>query len=488
MKYPNTTLCELSLLQLASKMNKFKLSFVLLNLVFFVTTALASDPWTIIVPTAAQGSTDVLTRGLGEKIAGYLGESVRIENIPGNSGTIAANKIFTADPTAKVLMMATVSSHAIAFGITPSPSYKADDFSPIALIGIAPYLLMVSNSSPFSTARELFDAAKRTSLTYSSTGTKGPHHLVAELIAKQAHMEMIHKPFSAGADALKAVSSGTVDLMLPASILALPKIKDGSLRVLATTGSQRSKALPLVPTISESGLTGFAAESWYVLLGPPKMTAESIERIEKAVTHALQDTEYLKLLANNGVDPGFMKREDINPFLFAESKKWGELVLQLDTPAKVVTSQCQSELSKLKSAEQFAITARDGLITTRRQAQDFKNVLLRFWSEQAQTMQSRLAERNNELNSITQSLEILTNSTGEHAEIIETIRSEGIKISKTYASAITKLEPTNPLSIFVADEHAKGIDITIFRSFETLVSLTTTNMNAQRNKVFSNCH
>ena len=458
-----------------------------MNLLLFINTAFASEPWKIIIPTAAQGSTDVLTRGLGEKIASYLGEPVYIENMPGNSGTIAANKVFTAEPTAKVLMMATVSSHAIAFGITPSPNYKADDFSPIALIGTAPYLLMVSNASPFSSAKELLNTAQRTSLTYSSTGTKGPHHLVAELIAKQAQIQMIHKPFNGGADALKAVSNGTVDLMLPASILALPKIKDGSLRVLATTGSQRSKALPLVPTISETGLTSFAAESWYVLVGPPNMPAESIERIQKAVAYALLDAEYLKLLETNGVEPGSMKREDINPFLSAEAKKWGELVLQLDTPAKVVTGQCQIELSKLQTAEQFAITARDGLITTRRQAQDFKNVLLRFWSEQAQTVQSRLADRNNEFLTIIQSLETLTKSTGDHAEIIETIKSESVKVTKTYASAITKLEPSNQLSIFVADDHAKGIDVAIFRSLETLVSLTTTTMNNQRNQVFSNC-
>jgi hypothetical protein len=97
-------------------------------------------------------------------------------------------------------------------------------------------------------------------------------------------------------------------------------------------------------------------------------------------------------------------------------------------------------------------------------------------------------DRNNELQLITETLESLTNSTGDHAQIIGTIKSESVKVSKTYASAITKLEPSNPLSIFVADEHAKGIDIAIFRSFETLVSLTTTNMNNQRNQVFSTCH
>lgn len=468
-------------------MRLFKLSILLMNLFLFTNSTYASDPWRIIIPTAAAGSTDVLTRALGSRISKYLGEPVEIENMSGNSGSIAANKVFTSDPNTKILMMATVSSHAIAFGLTPSPSYKADGFSPIALVGTAPYLLMVSPSSPYTKAKDLFDTARRTSFTYSSTGTNGPHHLVAELIAKQAQLQMIHKPFGGGADALSAVSSGSVDLMLPASILALPKIKDGSLRVLATTGSQRAKALPNVPTLKEIGLTGFSAESWYVLVGPPKMPIESLERIEKAVAHALQDSDYLKLLESNGVDSGTMKREEINPFLNAEAKKWGELVLQLNAPPKVASNQCQTELTKLKSSEQFAITARDGLITARRQAQDFKNVLLRFWSEQAQTMQSRLADRNNEVQSITKSLESLANAANEHVQIVETIKSEGPKVSKTYESAIKKLDPANQLSIFMADEHAKGIDIAIFRAFETLVTLTTTKMENQRNQVLSNC-
>ena len=485
--YPHMTLRRLSLLELASHMNIFKLSFLILNFLLFINTTACADSWKIIVPTAAQGSTDVLTRALGKRISDYLGENVEIENIPGNSGSIAADKVFSSDLNSKVLMMATVSSHAIAFGMTPSPNYKADDFSPIAVIGTAPYLLMVSNTSPFMNANDLFVAARRTPLTYSSTGINGPHHLVAELIAKQAQLQMIHKPFGGGAEALKAISSGAVDLMLPASILALPKIKDGSLRVLATTGSKRSKALPNVPTLQETGINGFSAESWYVLVGPPKMPTASVERLEKAVTHALKDLDYIKILESNGVDSGSMKREQINPFLNAEAKKWGELVKQLNVPAKLFSGQCQLELARLKSSEQFAMISRDGLITTRRQAQDFKNALLRFWSDQALTMQSRLAERSKELQSITMALENLASSTGEHAQIIETVKSEAVKISKTYESALQKLESADKLSIFIADDHAKGVDVAIFRALEALVSLTTTKMENQRNQVLSIC-
>lgn len=113
---------------------------------------------------------------------------------------------------------------------------------------------------------------------------------------------------------------------------------------------------------------------------------------------------------------------------------------------------------------------------------------LGFWSEQAQTMQSRLSDRNIEIQSMIKTLETLANASNEHVQIVETVKSEGVKVSTTYASAIKKLEPDNPLSIFTADENAKGIDIAIFRALETLVSLTTTNMENQRNQVLSNCH
>jgi len=126
--YQNTLASACSLLQSATNMHLFKLSILLINLFLFTNNAIAADPWKIIVPTAAAGSTDVLTRALGERISKYLGEPVEIENMPGNSGSIAANKVFASDPNTKILVMATVSSHAIAFGLTPNPSYKADGF------------------------------------------------------------------------------------------------------------------------------------------------------------------------------------------------------------------------------------------------------------------------------------------------------------------------------------------------------------------------
>jgi hypothetical protein len=259
------------------------------------------------------------------------------------------------------------------------------------------------------------------------------------------------------------------------------------MRVLATTGSQRTNALPTVPTLSELGLQGFAAESWYVLVGPPKMPASSTERLEKAVTRAVQDPQYLKLLERNGVDAKHMEREQINAFLDAESKKWGELVMDLNGADQAAAGRCDAALTQLKTAQHMAMAARDALITTRRQAQDFKNVLLRFWSDASQTMQTRLTDRNTELESLVKSLENSARGNAERAQLVGTIKAESNRVASTYMAAMAKLDPANRLSIFVADDHARGVDVAIFRALEKLVALTTTQLENQRGLVLASC-
>ena len=289
----------------------------------------ADSKWQIVVPTAAEGSTDVLTRKLAQQLTILLGEVFEVVNVPGNSGSIAATKVYEAKPDDRVLLMATVSSHAIAMGLSKKPAYPADGFAPIALIGSAPYLLVVSNKSPITTVAEFLSKAQATSLTYSSTGVGGPHYLVGELLALKGHLLLNHKPYAGGADAIHAVMDESVDLMLPASILALPEMKKATVRVLATTGAKRSAQIPDVQTLDESGLKGFDAQSWYVLEGPPKMPVETVKRFEQAVKQALQSPELLEALKSNGVDAGNLDREAINPFLIEEAKKWGDLITVL---------------------------------------------------------------------------------------------------------------------------------------------------------------
>ena len=290
---------------------------------------LAGETWRIVIPTAAQGSTDVLSRELARHMARAMNATVEAENLPGRSGTIAARKVFAAAPDSRMLLMATVSSHAIAMGLPEPAGYGPDDFTPIAMIGTAPYLLVVANDAPYKTTQALLAAARKGALEYSSTGTGGPHHLVGELFAQRAQLSLVHRPYKGGADALGAVMSGQVQMMLPAAILALPRMRDASIRVLATTGARRSPRIPEVPTMAEAGLDGFEADSWYVLVGPPRMAQADARRLSDTVTAVLRDPSFIKILEENGVDAGDMARESIPAFMNAEARKWGGLVTAL---------------------------------------------------------------------------------------------------------------------------------------------------------------
>lgn len=291
--------------------------------------ALATEPWRIVIPTAAQGSTDILSRELGRQLTRVLGSPVEAENLPGKSGTIAARKVVSSAPDSHRLLMATVSSHAIAMGLPEPAGYRPADFTPIAMIGTAPYLLVVANASPYTSVQSLIAAARTRGLEYSSTGTGGPHHLVGELFAQKANLTLMHRPYKGGAAALGAVMEGKVQMMLPAAILALPKMRDGSVRVLATTGARRSPRIPEVPTMAEAGLPGFEADSWYVLEGPPGMAQGEVRRVSDAVAAVLRDPSFVKVLEDNGVDAGGMPRESIAAFLEGEARKWGGLVTTL---------------------------------------------------------------------------------------------------------------------------------------------------------------
>lgn len=312
-------------------MNAFHRSFLaLVAALFLPAVAHARDTWTIVVPTAAAGSTDILSKALAKELAKSLDADFTTENLPGKAGSLAGAKVAKAAADARTLLMATVTSHAIATGLPGGPGYDPRaGFTPIAMVGTAPYLLVVSGQSPHRSMADLVAASKAQALRYSSTGVGGPHHMVGELFARRAGAMLVHVPYKGGAPALKAVIDGDVQTMIPAAILALPRARDGSIRVLATSGARRSSELPDVRTMAEAGLAGFAAESWYVLVGPPGMPAASADRIAKAVEGALADPAFKALLKENGVEGGGVARAELPAFLEREAKLWGGIVKDL---------------------------------------------------------------------------------------------------------------------------------------------------------------
>jgi tripartite-type tricarboxylate transporter receptor subunit TctC len=265
---------------------------------------------------------DGLTRrGFGE---------VKVRNMPGRSGTLAAKYVAASAPDGRTLLVATPSSHGIASAFESQMPYDpVTSFTPVLRFAAAPYLLVVKPGS-MATLAQFVDQARaaKGQWRYSSTGTGGPHHLVAELYFRSAGLSLQHVPTAGGALALGKVNDASVEVMLPAAILALPRVQQGALKALAVTGQQRLQSLPDVPTFGELG-TPVDVVSWYGLMAPAGLPNDQAQRLALAVQAILEEPSIQAKLVGLGIE----KTSDVGPAFSAviasEVTRWRALVNSL---------------------------------------------------------------------------------------------------------------------------------------------------------------
>lgn len=284
----------------------------------------------LIVPTAAEGSTDQLARLLAQGLAQQGWGPIRVRNLPGRSGALAAQAVAKAAPDGATLLLATPSSHGIAaaFG-GPLPYDPLRSFTPIVRFAAAPYLLVVRPEGPRDLAA--FSDQVRQSprpWRYASTGLGGPHHLVAEYFFKQAGLRLTHVPLAGGKEALSRLEAGDVEAMLPAAVLAVPRIQAGKLRALAVTGEQRLPSLPDVPTFAQAGLP-VNLVAWYGLMGPAGLPPALTERLALAVRASLQTPGAQARLAELATQPSHDTGAQFAALVADEIAQWQSLVMAL---------------------------------------------------------------------------------------------------------------------------------------------------------------
>lgn len=284
----------------------------------------------LVVPTAAQGSTDLLARLVAKGLTQKGFGSVQVRNMPGRSGTLAAAYVAAAPPHGRTLLVATPSSHGIASALEGKLPYDpVQSFTPIVRFASAPYLLVVK---PERAANQVAftEAAKSAAggWAYSSTGTGGPHHLVAEFYFRNTGLSLRHRPASGGAAALNMLQNGEVQVMLPAAILALPRIQQGQLKALAVTGPQRLAALPDVPTFNETGVQ-MNMVSWYGLMAPAGLPAEQSDKLASGVLSVLSDPLIQKTLNEMAINATAERSADFVATIQREMNSWKSLVSDL---------------------------------------------------------------------------------------------------------------------------------------------------------------
>lgn len=278
----------------------------------------------IVVPLAPGGGTDLISRTLAQEMAKDLGASVIVENKPGAGTIIGSQAVATSEPDGYTLLMGT-----FANAVNPSLNVKLPydphkDFAPVALIARSFNIVVVNSNSAIKSIGDLIAAAKAepNKLSYGTYGNGTSAHLAGELLNFMAKVKILAIPYKGGAPALTAVLAGEI----PMSINPLPEVvgqlDGGAVRALAVTTASRSKALPDVPTVAESGVAGYDASVWWGFLGPAGMAPDLVEKIHADLATALRDPVVLAALEKMGATAVGSSPKEFDAYMRAEAAKW----------------------------------------------------------------------------------------------------------------------------------------------------------------------
>ena len=282
----------------------------------------------IVVPFAPGGVQDLLGRAISTELGQALGQTVIIENRPGAGGTVGTGYVAKSAPDGNTLVLG-AASHNIAGTLYTKLAYDPQkDFAPIAHIGTADYVLMVHPDVPAKTAAEYIRYAKANpgKLNYATAGVGSATHLSMAYFNGMAGIDVVHVPLKATGEAINEVISGRAHAVIAASIGALAFAKDSRIRLIGVTSPKRSKYLPDVPTIAESGLPGYEFDSWFGLLGAAGTPAADINRINAAMAKVLKEPVVLDRLDKQGIEPQAMSNADFGKLLAVDYKRMAEVV------------------------------------------------------------------------------------------------------------------------------------------------------------------
>jgi tripartite-type tricarboxylate transporter receptor subunit TctC len=295
-----------------------------------------NKPVRILVPFAAGGTTDILARSVAPELQRAFGQPFVVDNKPGAGGNNGAAEISKSAPDGYNLLMGTVGTHAINPALYPKMPYDhIKDFAPITLVAGVPNVVVMNPASAqrygVATIADLARAARANpgKLNVASSGNGTSIHLSAELFKSMTGTFMLHLPYRGSGPALIDLMSGSVDLMFDNLPSALPHIKSGKLKGLAVTSSQRSGAIPDLPTVAEAGgpqLKGYEATSWFGLLAPAGTSPEVIARIQQEIAKALATPTLKERMLSQGAIPGGMTPAEFASFIEAETRKWAQVV------------------------------------------------------------------------------------------------------------------------------------------------------------------
>ena len=287
-----------------------------------------SHPVRLLVPFAPGGGADALARIVTPKLHAALGEAWVVDNRGGAAGNIAAETVAKAAPDGYTALMGFNTVLTVNPSLYKLPYSVTKDLQPITLLATAQYILVVHPSVAASTLKDFVALAKQKpgSLNYASAGVGSPLHLAAELFKKRAGINMVHLAYKGGGPAAAAVLAGEAQVLFASVASSVPQVKAGKLKALATTGTKRSKVVPDLPTIAESGYPGFDVSSWYALLVPAKTPAAIVNKIRGAAIKAVEQPDVQEAMSRQGLDVETSTPQELAARISSETALWAGVI------------------------------------------------------------------------------------------------------------------------------------------------------------------
>lgn len=286
-------------------------------------------PVRLIAPFPPGGSSDLVARLVGQKLSEDMGQQFVVDNRPGAGGTLGTELGARAPADGYAVLIGNISAFSVnphLFRKLPYDSLK--DFTYISMLAVGTTVLVVHPSLPAKNVKELIALAraKPGALNFGSGGNGTPAHLVGELFKVMAKVNIVHIPYKGTGQSLNDLLGGQIHFVFASTPVGLPHVKNGKLRALAVTGEARTPLAPELPTVAESGLPGFAFDSWWGLNGPAGMPADIVSRLNGRLQVILKQADVKDKLAALGLEPKGSTPQDYQAFVKADLEKVGKLV------------------------------------------------------------------------------------------------------------------------------------------------------------------
>jgi len=291
-------------------------------------------PIRMILPFSAGGGTDAVGRIIAMALSERLRQQVIVDNRAGAGSTIGTDLVAKAAPDGYTLAMISVEFITAPLVYRQSPYDTIKDFTGVGQTASQSYLLVVHPSVPAQNVRDLVAASKTSKLNWTSSGLGGMGHLSGELLKRMTGIEMLYVNYKGTGPALIDTLAGQVHVMIVNPLPAVPHIKAGRLRLLASTDAKRIGTMPEVPTIAESGVPGFSTNGWNGMLAPAGTPRSVIRVLNEAVAAVIRSPTGSERIIAGGAEPAGGAPEELNAMMRADHKRWSEIIRTMKIDAE----------------------------------------------------------------------------------------------------------------------------------------------------------